>query len=63
MVKIEMSKTIQKLSFDKPISYTIYMLLYDSILKYPFRQLVIGMGVLFKVVWMDQLVPNDRLNI
>ena len=21
------------------------------------------MGVLFKVVWMDQLVPNDRLNI
>ena len=21
------------------------------------------MGVLFKVVWMDQLVPNDSLNI
>ena len=53
----------QKLSLDKPISYTIYMLCCFTILKYPFRQLVIGMGVLFKVVWMDQLVPNDSLNI
>ena len=44
----------QKLSLDKPISYTIYI----NDLEIP-----IGMGVLFKVVWMDQLVPNDSLNI